>query len=263
MTDTTEVIDTGADAPEPPRRRGRGWIVAGVVVAVLVALVVVADVVVRNVVEQVAADQVEQRLPDGVEGDVTVRIGGWSVLAQAIGGTASEVRVEAPDLTVDGVPVPAEIVATDVPVRLDGPIGHVDATIELSEDALNALVHRSDIVGGFTLGDGTVGYDDTIDLLGFSIPYSATAEPEAAGTMVLLTPVAVEVGGQGGRGIDITRLVSDAVLGGEPLRVCAAEHLPPGVEVSGIAVSTGEAVVRLSADDVMPDAEHLAGHGSC
>lgn len=265
VSEVTEVIDQGADASEPPRRRrrGRGWIVAGVIVAVVAVLLVVADVLVRQGVEQAAADQIEQRLPEGVDGDVQVSIGGWSVLAQAIAGTVSEVHLDAPDLTVDGQPLPVQVVATDVPVRLDGPIGHVDATVRLSQDALNALVERSDVVGGFELGDGTVGYQSSIDVLGFQVRYSATAEPEAAGTLVLLTPVAVEVGAQGGPTLDVTGVVTSAVLGGDPLQVCAAEHLPEGVEVNGIAVSTGEAVIRLSADGLVPDREHLAARGSC
>ncbi|WP_394551361.1 DUF2993 domain-containing protein [Agromyces sp. MMS24-JH15] len=258
----TQVIDPYEDAP-PPRRRGRGWLVAGIIVLVVAALLVVADIVARGIVEQVAADRVEQQLPDGVEGDVDVSIGGFSVLAQAVSGTVSEVVVDGPDLTVNGIPVDARLVLSDVPVRLDGPIGHVEATLELSEDALNAAVTDADVIGGFVLGDGVVGYRRTIEVLGFGIEYSATAEAEAAGPYVLLTPTAIEIGTAGGPGIDVTDFVTNAVLGGEPLTLCAASRLPAGFDVTGVEVSEDRLVLTASADDVVPDREHLGTRGSC
>jgi hypothetical protein len=141
-------------------RRGRAariWITVIAIVVVLGGLLVVADVVVRNIAEQQVADQLEQNLPDGVEGDVDVTIGGLSVIAQYLSGSMDRVELSAPELTVAGVPISVEVEARDVPPGLDAPVGHVTATIEADEEAVNQLVQVPGVRGELAFGDGTVG----------------------------------------------------------------------------------------------------------
>jgi hypothetical protein len=165
-------------------RRGRAariWITVIAIVVVLGGLLVVADVVVRNIAEQQVADQLEQNLPDGVEGDVDVTIGGLSVIAQYLSGSMDRVELSAPELTVAGVPISVEVEARDVPPGLDAPVGHVTATIEADEAAVNQLVQVPGVRGELAFGDGTVGYSDTVEVFGLPIDYTATARPVAAG----------------------------------------------------------------------------------
>ncbi|HEY9324753.1 MAG TPA: LmeA family phospholipid-binding protein, partial [Agromyces sp.] len=94
--------DAGDGEPRPRRRLSRAarvWIIVGVVLAVVVALVVVADIVARGIAEQRVAEEVEANLPDGVDGDVSVTIGGFSVIAQYLSGTMQHVELDAPELT--------------------------------------------------------------------------------------------------------------------------------------------------------------------
>ena len=200
----------------------------------LVALVVVADVVVRNIAEARFAEEIEANLPDGVEGDVGVTIGGLSVIAQYLSGTMQHVELSAPELDVEGVPIAVDVVGEGVPVDLALPVEHLTATIEADAAAVNRLIDVQGIEGELAFGDGTVGYTDSVRFLGFPIEFTVTARPTAAGDTVLLEPVGVEVAAGGGS-IDVSGIV-DRLLGDDPIPVCVAEHLPGGVEVQQITV---------------------------
>ena len=246
------------------KRRGRAarvWITVVAVVGALVALVVVADVITRNIAEARFAEEIEANLPDGVEGDVNVTIGGLSVIAQYLSGTMQHVELSAPDLTVDGSPIAVDVVGQGVPVDLAAPVEHLTATIEADQAAVNGLISVQGIDGDLTFGDGTVGYTGSTRFLGLRIEYTVTAEPTAAGDTVLLQPVGAEVSAGGGS-LDVSGIV-DRLLGDDPVPVCVAEHLPEGVEVQQITVEPDNATVALTADGLRLDEASLATLGSC
>ncbi len=261
MTQAAPATDA---AGTPPRRRNRAarvWITLVVILGVLVALVVIADIVVRNIAEQRVAEQLEQNLPEGVEGDVHVKLGGFSVIAQYLAGSMEQVELSAPELTVNGVPISVHVEAQDVPPGLDAPVGRATATIEASEAAVNSLIEVPGVQGDVVLGDGAVAYSDTVRFLGLPIEYTVTARPTAAGDTVLLEPTGVEVGAGGGA-IDVSGLV-DRLMGDDPIPVCVAEYLPEGVEVQQITVEPGSATVTLGATGISLDEQSLATRGSC
>ncbi|KRE26122.1 DUF2993 domain-containing protein [Agromyces sp. Soil535] len=254
---------TGGDRP---RRRslGRGtrvWITIAAVVAALAALVVVADVIVRNIAEARFAEQIEANLPDGVEGDVQVTIGGLSVIAQYLSGTMQQVELSAPELTVEGVPISVDVVGEGVPVDLAAPVERMSATIEADAAAVNRLVSVQGVEGDLAFGDGTVGYTGSTRFLGLRIEYTVTARPTAAGDTVLLEPVGVEVAAGGGS-IDVSGIV-ERLLGDDPVPVCVADHLPAGVEVQQLTVDPAGATVTLEASGLRLDEASLATTGSC
>ncbi|MFF2370162.1 DUF2993 domain-containing protein [Agromyces sp. NPDC058110] len=241
------------------RRTGRGWIIAGAIVLVVAALLVIADLVTRSAIEQRISEQAEAGLPEQVEGDVDVQIGGFSMLAQLLTGSIGRITADAPDLQVDGSPIAVHLVANGVPVQQGGTIDFVEGTVTADEAALNALVDVPGVDGEITLGDGVVGYRGSIELLGIEVGYSVTAEAEAAGTSVLLTPVGVELG-SGDRSLVLDDLPG---LLRNPLDVCVADRLPQGAEVSGIEVTPGQAVISFQARDLALDEESLEVTGSC
>ncbi|SIO18792.1 LmeA family phospholipid-binding protein [Agromyces cerinus] len=255
-----------AEAAEPRERRrlsraARIWIVVGVVLAVLVALVVVADIVARGIAEQRVAEEIEANLPDGVEGDVTVSIGGFSVIGQYLSGTMQHVELDAPDLTVEGAPIAVSVVAEGMPVDLEAPVDQLTATITADADSINQLITVAGVETGLTLGDGTVGYEGRIEIFGLPITYQVTATPVAAGDSVLLEPEGVEVGAVGAS-IDVSGVI-ERLLGGDPLEICIADRLPEGVQLESIAVTSGAAAVRLQADGLVLDSASLEQKGSC
>ncbi|MGX5696568.1 LmeA family phospholipid-binding protein [Agromyces soli] len=249
-----------AAAARSGRSTGRVLLVVLGIVVVLGLLLVVADLIARNIAQQRVAAEIEQQLPDGVEGAVDVRIGGFSVIAQYLSGRMDEVALSAPELDVDGSPVAVDVVMHGVPVDLDQPVGRVAATLAIDEGSLNRLVEGEGI-GELTLGDGTVGYEGSAQVLGLTVDYSATATAEAAGDRVLLTPVDVAVGALGGS-LDVSGLVS-RLLGDEPVEICTAKYLPEGVRLEGIRVEPGEATVHLGAEQLVLDESTFAAKGSC
>ncbi|UOE44588.1 LmeA family phospholipid-binding protein [Agromyces larvae] len=259
----TAVIPDGWGEPSPkrPRRGARAVIVAAVVVVVIAVLLAAADAFARSATEAQLAETIERRLPATVQGDVRAQVGGASVLWQLVTGTATEVALTSEGLTVQGAPVGVEVVARGVPLRGEGVIDTVDATLTLDEDSLNALVRAQHAPGGFSLGDGTVGYRGTLDVFGVTVSYEATARAEAAGDRVLLTPVGVEIGA-GGVSVDAGDLVS-RLLGGDPLEVCVADRLPEGAKLTSVQVTPERVRIEASAADVPMAAESLERTGDC
>lgn len=257
-------LDDATVVPDERRGLGRGGkigiVVASVVVG-LAAVAIVADVVARGIAEDRVAEEVRQNLPAQVSGDVDVTIGGFSVIAQYLSGTMDEVVLSAPDLEVDGAPIDVQVALSQVPVDLETPVGHLAATLSADEAALNRLIDVPGATGEVTLGDGTVGYEGSVEVLGFPVGYQVTATPTAAGDRILLEPVGVEVGAGGGS-IDVSGLVQ-RLLGDDPVPVCVAEHLPAGIEVGSVAVAPGAVRIDLEGDDVLLSGDAMSTTGSC
>ena len=239
----------------------RVWTTIVVIVVALGALLVVADVVVRNIAQERFSEQIRSNLPEGVDGEVDVTIGGFSVIAQYLAGSMDRVELSAPELTVNGAPIAVDVIGEGVPVDLALPVRSMSAVIEADQDAINRLIVIPDVEGDVTLGEGVVGYADTIEVFGLRLGYSVTARPTAAGDTVLLQPENVQVDA-GGDGIDVSSL-ADRLLGDDPISVCVAQYLPEGVMVNGIEIAAGTASVRLDAQGIMLDEASLARTGNC
>ncbi|MDN4614681.1 DUF2993 domain-containing protein [Leifsonia sp. F6_8S_P_1B] len=257
----TATEETTAAQPRPRRRLRRVLLWTLIPLAVIVVLLIVADVAVRAYAEQRAASEIEKNLPADVKGDVAVHIGGVSVIQQYLTGSFDRVELDAPHLTAKGAPVSANVVASGVPADFSKPVSSATGTFVISQDSLNKLVEIPGATGDITLGDGTVGYDGSIDLLGLPVGYTVTAKPEAAGDQVLLQPVDASLT-TGKDNVDLTRLVK-AITDRGPFPVCAAQYLPDGVQVSDIAVTKGQATVTFTAKDFTLDEQFLNSKGSC
>jgi hypothetical protein len=249
-----------APARRPRRVRALLWTLAAL--AAVAVLLVVADVAVRAYAEQRVASEIEKKLPSNISGDVHAHIGGVSVLQQYLSGTFEKVELDAPTLTVDGAPISATVVATGVPADFSRPVADATGTLSISQASLNTLVTIPGATGDFTLGDGVIGYDGSIDLLGLPVGYSVTAKPEAAGDTVLLHPDKASLSTGSGADVNLTRLLQ-ALTDRGPFPVCAAQYLPAGVEVSDIAVTPGHATVTLTASDFVLGEKFLQSKGSC
>jgi hypothetical protein len=248
-----------------PRRRmsggARAAIVIGMLLVIVLALLVLVETVGRGIAERAVADSIEQDLPVGVEGEVDVQIRGVSALWQVLTGRMDEIVATAPELSVGGVEVDATVTAYGVPLAEGGSVERAEAVATVDEAALDAIAESQGIGGGLTLGDGTVSYSDELEVFGIPVSFAVTAEPEAAGDRVLLTPVAAELQA-GFATLDASDLV-DRVLGGDPFPVCVADRLPEGVEVADIDITADGATVRLEASDVPLAEETLATTGTC
>ncbi|WP_223695040.1 LmeA family phospholipid-binding protein [Leifsonia poae] len=248
----------------PPRTRRRWlrillWIV--IPVLVLIVLFAIADGIVRSYAEGRVASEIEKSLPSDVSGDVSVHIGGLSVIQQYLGGSFERVELDAPELTVQGAPLGASIVATGVPADFSKPVSRIDGTLRISPSSLNKLVTVPGVTGDLSFGTGVLKYDGTADLLGLPIGYQVSVAPEAAETTVLLKPVDAKIT-TGSGAIDLSTLVA-ALTDRGPLPVCVAQYLPKGVGVNTIDIAPAEAAVHLDAKDFVLDEATLRSKGSC
>ena len=247
------------------KRRG---LVPLIIVGVLAILLVVAYFLIDSGVRAFAQDRAEveisNRMPASVTGDITVAIGGISVIAQFIAGSFDEIELTAPNLSVDGVPASVHVIARDVSTNTAKAIGSLTATLDLDQDALNQLVRTSRTAPAdavMTLGDGTVAYTGTVKLFEFNVGYSATATASAAGDTLNFTPTEATVTSGVGN-IDATPLVN-LILQQAPIGVCVASYLPEGVELSGVDISPERARVTLESSTLMLTARSLTTLGSC
>ena len=247
------------------KRKGlTALIITGVTVLALVAAYFIVDAVLRNVGENRIKQEISANLPEGVTGDVSVSIGGMSVIAQYLSGTFDEVDVSAPALSVNGAEADVRIVALDVPLDSDKTVGHVQGTVQIGQAALNTLIQTAPDApdGDVVLGDNQISYTGKITVLGIPIGYEATATPAAAGPSVTFTPTGATVTTGLGT-LDASSLVQ-RVLGQTPISVCVAQYLPNGLEVTGVSVTPEHARVTVAANNSLKlNSESLSTVGSC
>ncbi|RDV44195.1 DUF2993 domain-containing protein [Leifsonia sp. ku-ls] len=259
---TTRVLP---ETTAPTRRRRPRWLRLllwiGIPVVVLVVLLVVVDSAARAYAEQRVSDEIEKNLPADVKGQVTTHIGGFSVLQQYLSGTFQRVELDAPHVVANGAPLSASLVATGVPTDFSKPVSQATGTLQISQESLNKLVQIPGATGDITLGEGTIGYDGSISLLGLPVQYTVTATPEAAGDQVLLKPEKANLK-TGAGNVNLDRLLQ-ALTSQGPFPVCAAQYLPDGVQVDDIQVTPGHATVRLTASDFVMNEAFLKSKGSC
>ncbi|TFD48915.1 DUF2993 domain-containing protein [Cryobacterium frigoriphilum] len=258
---------TPEPAREPRRKRGRGrtggLIIFGVLLLMLVGAFFLVDAGARSFAQGEAEKQISESLPASVTGDVTVDIGGVSVIAQFIAGSFDQIELTAPDLVADGVPASVHVVARDVPTNTAKYIGNVEATLDFDQAALNSLIQSAGTAAGteLTLGDGDATYGGTLSLAGFEVGYTATATPSAAGDSLVFTPTSAEVTSDLGSA-DVSGVV-DLVLGQQPIAVCVAQYLPQGVTMTGVDVTPERARITLESSTLTLTAQSLTTLGSC
>lgn len=242
-----------------PRRRKKGIVVVLAVVLVLVAAVVVADVGLRAYAEDRASTEIASSLPDTVDGKIDVTIGGFSFLQQYLSGSFDQVTLDAPELSVDGVPIDAHVVATGVPSDLSKPVDAVSARLSLSEDAVNSVIQVPG-AATLTLDDQAVGYDGSTTVLGLTLKYLVTAGVSVTGDSVVLTPETAKL--TAGSTVFDASSALNSILD-ESIPLCVADRLPQGVELTSLSVAPGSATVTLGASDFTIDETSLRTMGAC
>lgn len=269
---TTPTLPIPISPQGPPNLEGRGgrvargrgrrrvWaaLIAVVVLLLLVLAAVVGDNALRTHVAGLVKDGVEQSLPEGVEGEVVVRVGGFSAIQQYLAGSFDDIEITSENLDVNGNPVEAHVLAAGLPVDSSKPVRTARGTLALDEATVNSLV-QIEGVDSVTLGDGELGIAGSTALLGFPIDYTATATPVLEGDTVVFTPTDAKI-----NGADVP--FADQILSAiaqDRLSVCVAEYLPKDVSVSGISIRPGRLTVAFRASSLVLDEQTLAERGSC
>ncbi|WFR66326.1 LmeA family phospholipid-binding protein [Curtobacterium flaccumfaciens] len=194
-----------------------------VVVVVLAALVVIAEFVLRGVVDRIIAQQVEQSLPSGATGDVQAHAKGV-VIPQLIGGRLDEVEISSKKLTIDGIPLAADVTARDVPVDGKGDVHDVDGHVTLAAGSVKDLAKYSPLFDRLSLVDGGVELSGETAVLGYDITYAARGHVVAQedGKGITITPKTVRITNSAlGLKVDSIPGVTNV-----PVQVCTAQFLP-------------------------------------
>lgn len=243
-----------------PRKRRRWPVVLVVVVVVLAALLVVAEFVLRGVVDRIIAQQVEQSLPSGATGEVQAHATGI-VIPQLLGGRLDEVEISSEKLTIDGIPLAADVTAHDVPVDGKGAVRDVDGHVRLAASSVKDLAKYSPLFDRLSLVDGGVELSGTTAVLGYDITYAAKGDVAAQddGKGITITPKTVRITNSSlGLKVDSIPGVTNV-----PVEVCTARFLPSQLRVRSLDVTASEATVRVTADSLPLNEAGLQTVGSC
>jgi hypothetical protein len=257
------VVSSAAAPAAGRRRKRRGRTVAIVLVAVLVVLavlVVVAEFVLRGVVDRTVASQVEQSLPASTTGTVDAHVPGV-VIPQLLRGTLDDVRITSDRLTVEGIPLAADVTAHDVPVDGEGAVHDVDGTVRLAAGAVKDLSKYSPLFERVRLIDGGVELRGSASVLGYEIGYAAdgSVAAQADGRGVTITPRTVRITNSTlGLKVDDIPGVSDV-----PVPVCTAQFLPESLRVRSLHLTASAATVRVTADALPLSEDGLRTTGRC
>lgn len=247
-------------ATETTRKRRRWPVVFIVVVVVLAALVVVAEFVLRGVVDRMIAQQVEQSLPDGATGRVEAHADGI-VIPQLISGSLDDVEISSRKLTIDGVPLAADVTAHDVPIDGKGDVRDVDGHVTLASSSVKDLAKYSPLFDRLSLADGGVELSGKTAVLGYDITYAARGAVVAQddGKGITITPRTVRITNSAlGLKVDSIPGVTNV-----PVQVCTAQFLPSQLRVRSLDISSSEASVRVTADSLPLNERGLQTVGSC
>src|SRR5690606_17946834 len=133
----------GDDPVEPAPKRRRGLKIALLVAGVLVVLLVVAFFVLDAVGKNLARDYVKERIiavlglePDA---DISVDLGGGSIILQALTGRVAVVDVEVPELAFGELQGAATVHAESVPLDQNAPVERLDIRFTMLEEHIEPL----------------------------------------------------------------------------------------------------------------------------
>jgi hypothetical protein len=274
---TTEPIPAPAPTPAsapvaaaPAGKRRRVWplVVAVVVVVALIVGFFVADAAVKAY----AQDQIKQKVVAALGVDpatrVDVKLGGGSVLLQALSGRLSTVDVTIPKLAFGTLVGSATMHATQVPLDQSAPLQKLAITYRVSEK--NVRVLASQLSGmpldTITLEQPEIVANATFTVLGFGIPVGLGLTPSASNGELVFTPTTILVSGQK---FTSKQLIATPGLGAlarsllKQQSFCVAQYLPRALTVTSVKVASHQLVLGISGDGAALGGSAFSTKGSC
>jgi len=265
MTSATEPPSTTL-----PKKKRRAWPFV-VVVVVLVGLIVgffIADAAAKSY----AQDQIKQKVVAALgvdpKTDVQVKVGGGSVLLQALSGKLSTVDVTIPKLAFGDLIGSATLNATEVPLNQSAPLQKLAITYRVSEK--NVRVLASNLSGmkldTITLEKPEIVANATLTVFGFGIPVGLGLTPSASKGQLAFTPTSILVSGQK---FTSKQLLATPGLGGLAKQLlkqqtfCVAQYLPKALTVTSVKVVGHELVLTISGDGAAIGGSGFTTKGSC
>lgn len=252
-------------AAEPPRRRGRTFLILGVILVVVAALTVVAELVARQMVPDMIRSAVVEQLslpPDRV---VDVEVDGI-LLPQLIAGTLADVRIASDDVTLGAFSGDVTAHGEGIPIRGNGAAAGGTAEVRMSTEQLRSLLMTIDGFPAETIAleAPNVTASTEVQVLGATIALGLVLEPSAADGDLVLAPVEGSIAQ-----VTVTAEQLRQQFGGllEPLlqdrSVCVASSLPAALTLASIAVVDDELVAGFDIDGGIINDPALQADGTC
>jgi hypothetical protein len=269
--------DTTAREPEvvvvtaPSRKRRRWPWIAGGAVLLLLVLGVVAFFIADNYAKSYARDYITQRIVEvlGLDPDapVDVRIGGGSVLLQALAGRLDSVDVTADGVTFGALAGSATLHAEGVPLDEKAATRVLDVTFTIPEEQVVSVL--SNDVSGFPLEsveleEPEIVVSTTLDLFFFTLPVSIGLVPSAEEGVIVLTPGTVTLGEDDYTADELREQLGQLA---EPFlttqQMCVKDALPVALTIVDVDVGRSDLVLGIDGDGAVLGGSDLATLGSC
>lgn len=253
-----------------PRRKRRVW--PFVVVAVVLVALIVGFFIADAAAKAYAQDQIKQKLVAALgldpATDVSVSVGGGSVLLQALSGKLSAIDVTVPKLAFGDLVGSATLHATEVPLNQSAPLKKLAITYRVSEKNVGVLA--SDLSGmkldTITLAPPEIVANASFTVFGFGIPVGLGLTPSASKGQLNFTPTSILVSGQK---FTSTQLLATPGLGSLAKQLlkqqtfCVAQYLPKALTVTSAQVAGRELVLTISGDGAALGGSGFTTKGSC
>jgi hypothetical protein len=101
-----------------------------------------------------------------------------------------------------------------------------------------------------------------VQLLGIELSYDVTAKPKIEGDTVVFTPTGAKLSAGSGS-FDVGDLLGSERLASLAFPVCAAQYLPEGSRLTGLALEPGRATVTVEARSLRLSGDALTTLGTC
>lgn len=270
VVSTAEPAATAEPAPVPTRKR-RGWIVALVILGVLLVLAIVGFFVADAIAKSYARDYVRERivavlnLPD--DADVSVDLGGGSMILQALAGRVDTVDVVVPDAAFGDLSGRLELRATGVPLDATAPVETLAVDFALAADDLAALSQGEDAEDApeFAIVDGELTLSSEFEFFGIVLDWGLAAVPSAADAQLVLTPTRLTIGDatfEAGEDDDsFLGQIARALL--QPQTLCVASQVPVALSLADAAIVGDQLVLTFEGDGAALGGSEFSTPGSC
>lgn len=274
MTDATEPLPaSSAPTPAPAvpaKRRRKLWPL--VLIAVVLVVLIVGFFVANAAVTSYAQNEIKQKVIAALgvdpKTDVDVKLGGGSVLLQALSGKLKTVDVTIPKLAFGDLVGVATLNATEVPLDQSQPLQKLAITYSVSEKDVRVLA--SDLSGAkldtITLEKPEIVAKTTLSVLGFGIPVGLGLTPSASKGQLVFTPTTILVSGQK---FTSKQLIATPGLGAlardllQQQTFCVAQYLPKALTVTSVKVVDRELVLKISGNGAALGGSAFSTKGSC
>ncbi|MEO6116304.1 MAG: DUF2993 domain-containing protein [Pseudolysinimonas sp.] len=256
--------------PARAKKKRRIW--PFVVVAVVLVALIVGFFVADAALKTYAQDQIKQKVIAALgvdpKTDVRVKLGGGSVLLQALSGKLTSVDVTVPRLAFGDLVGSATLHATQVPLNENAPLQKLAITYRVSEKDVRVLA--SDLSGmkldTITLEKPEIVANASFSVFGFGIPVGLGLTPSASKGQLVFTPTSILVSGQK---FTSKQLIATPGLGSlarnllKQQSFCVAQYLPKALTVTSAKVADHQLVLTISGDGTALGGSGFTTKGSC